>query len=116
MVSISLQDHPLLCRNEDTNNTQSLSLIHTHTLSLTHTHTDIDTEGPPQPTQVKYSQPLPLPTYAQSEKYEADGVLEYDRSDTPQEETEEVINQRQVKYVGSWCEFFIFFFSESALP
>ena len=60
---------------------------------------------------MKYSQSLPLPTYAQSEKYEAEGVLDFHPKDTDGEETEDVSPQHVV-VTGTWCEFMLFFLSE----
>ena len=56
---------------------------------------------------------MPLPTYSQSEKYERDGVLEYNpdanRSDDD-EESEEMEHQTvSDSYRGSCCEFMMFF-------
>ena len=78
-----------------------------HTLTITPSHTDI--EVPPAATpQVTYSKPMPLPTYAQSEKYETEGVLDFRRKDTDGEDTEDEA-PRRVAVTGTWCEFMLFF-------
>ena len=67
-------------------------------------------QEPPSP--VKYSKAMPLPTYAQSEKYETEGVLDFQSKDTEGEETEDETPRQNPDSAGTWCEFMIFFFSE----
>jgi hypothetical protein len=68
-----------------------------------------DIEVPPAATpQVTYSKPMPLPTYAQSEKYETEGVLDFRHKDTDGEDTEDEAPLR-VAVTGTWCEFMLFF-------
>ena len=55
---------------------------------------------------------MPLPTYAQSEKYETEGVLDFRHKDvTEGGETGDELPVR-VAVAGTWCEFIIFFLSE----
>ena len=59
---------------------------------------------------------MPLPTYAQSEKYEAEGVLDFNQKDMEGggNETEDE-SQQHVRGMtaGTWCDFVLFFLSES---
>lgn len=71
---------------------------------------------PPQPpVKAPTGQAMPLPTYAQSEKYETEGVLDFNQKDTDDggEETEDELPRTDSENVGTWCEFMLFFLSES---
>ena len=74
------------------------------------THTKETAPPPPPP---NYTPPMPLPTYSQSEKYERDGVLEYNpeaNGSDDDEESEEMEHQTiSDSYRGSCCEFMMFF-------
>ena len=56
---------------------------------------------------------MPLPTYSQSEKYERDGVLEYnpDANGSDDDEESEEMEHPTISdsYRGSCCEFMMFF-------
>ena len=55
---------------------------------------------------------MPLPTYAQSEKYETEGVLVFHK-DTETSDTEDEAQSLRVGLAaGTWCEFVLFFISE----
>lgn len=72
---------------------------------------------PPQPpVKAPTGQAMPLPTYAQSEKYETEGVLDFNQKDTDDggEETEDELPRTDSENVGTWCEFMLFFLICSA--
>ncbi|CAI8050517.1 NEDD4 family-interacting protein 1, partial [Geodia barretti] len=66
------------------------------------------TDQPPPP-PVKYSRSMPLPTYAQSEKYETEGVLDFHLKETEGDETDEETPPYSPGTGGTWCEFMLFF-------
>ena len=55
-----------------------------------------------------YTQAMPLPTYSQSEKYEREGILEYESDSACDEEQE----RSPEEVSGTCCEFTFFFLSE----
>ena len=69
------------------------------------------TDQPPPP-PVKYSRSMPLPTYAQSEKYETEGVLDFHLKETEGDETDEETPPYSPGTGGTWCEFMLFFASK----
>ena len=77
-----------------------------HTLTLT----DVEVQAQPH----KYPTGMPLPTYEQSEKYEAEGVLDYHQQEREEEEEEEMERTVEIPQMvtGTWCEFLLFFLGE----
>ena len=69
------------------------------------------TDQPPPP-PVKYSRSMPLPTYAQSEKYETEGVLDFHLKDAEGDETDDETPRYNPNTAGTWCEFMLFFVSK----
>jgi len=68
------------------------------------------------PPPADYGQSMPLPTYSQSEKYERDGVLEYDQ-ETAELDAEGELDEAEHQTTsdsrsGTCCEFTIFFMSK----